>query len=71
MASVLRATEPQAGLRDTLSTQTLQQLIEWLRQDKFKPGSKLPSQNELIERFGISRTPNRLTALLALYPDLC
>jgi GntR family transcriptional repressor for pyruvate dehydrogenase complex len=43
-------------LRDTLSTQTLQQLIEWLRQDKFKPGSKLPSQNELIERFGISRT---------------
>jgi GntR family transcriptional regulator, transcriptional repressor for pyruvate dehydrogenase complex len=49
-------TEPRSGLRDTLSTQTLQQLIEWLKQGTFKPGSKLPSQNELISRFGISRT---------------
>jgi GntR family transcriptional repressor for pyruvate dehydrogenase complex len=47
---------PRTGLRDTLSTQTLQQLTEWLKQGRFKPGSKLPSQNELIERFGISRT---------------
>src|SRR6185503_8240911 len=56
MASLPHVLEPRPGTRDTLSTQTLQQLIEWLRQDKFKPGSKLPSQNELIDRFGISRT---------------
>jgi len=51
-----RVAESRPAPRDTLSTQTLQQLIEWLKQDKFKPGSKLPSQNELIDRFGISRT---------------
>ncbi len=51
-----RVADSRSGSRDTLSTQTLQQLIEWLKQDKFKPGSKLPSQNELIDRFGISRT---------------
>jgi GntR family transcriptional repressor for pyruvate dehydrogenase complex len=43
-------------IRDTLSTQTLQQLMGWLKDGTFKPGSKLPSQGELVERFGISRT---------------
>ena len=43
-------------LRDTLSTQTLDQMIGWLKDGTFKPGGKLPSQNELVEQFGISRT---------------
>jgi len=34
----------------------LDQLLGWLKNGTFKPGSKLPSQNELVERFGVSRT---------------
>src|SRR5689334_6961410 len=44
------------GLRNTLTEQTLQQLIGWLKEGTFRPGSKLPSQNELVEQLGISRT---------------
>ncbi len=44
------------ALRETLSTQTLDQLIGWLKDGTFKPGGKLPSQNELVEHFGVSRT---------------
>lgn len=42
--------------RESLSTQTLDQLMGWLKDGTFKSGSKLPSQNELVERFGVSRT---------------
>ena len=42
--------------RESLSTQTLDQLIGWLKDGTFKAGSKLPSQNELVEYFGVSRT---------------
>lgn len=42
--------------RESLSTQTLDQLIERLKDGTFKPGGKLPSQNELVEYFGVSRT---------------
>ena len=42
--------------RESLSTQTLDQLIGWLRDGTFKSGSKLPSQNELVDYFGVSRT---------------
>jgi DNA-binding FadR family transcriptional regulator len=42
--------------RESLSTQTLDQLIGWLKDGTFKSGSKLPSQNELVEYFGVSRT---------------
>jgi GntR family transcriptional repressor for pyruvate dehydrogenase complex len=42
--------------RESLSTQTLDQLIGWLKDGTFKRGSKLPSQNELVEYFGVSRT---------------
>jgi GntR family transcriptional regulator, transcriptional repressor for pyruvate dehydrogenase complex len=42
--------------RESLSTQTLDQLIGWLKDGTFKSGSKLPSQNELVEHFGVSRT---------------
>lgn len=45
-----------AAPRESLSTQTLDQLIGWLRDGTFKSGSKLPSQNELVEHFGVSRT---------------
>lgn len=44
------------GNKDTLSTLTLQQLLERLKDGTFKPGQKLPSQNELVEQFGVSRT---------------
>ena len=42
--------------RESLSTQTLDQLIGWLKDGTFKPGDKLPSQNELVDHFGVSRT---------------
>src|ERR1700678_2167707 len=45
-----------AGPRESLSTQTLDQLIGWLKDGTFKAGGKLPSQNELVEYFGVSRT---------------
>ncbi len=45
-----------AGPRESLSTQTLDQMIGWLKDGTFKSGSKLPSQNELVEHFGVSRT---------------
>jgi GntR family transcriptional repressor for pyruvate dehydrogenase complex len=45
-----------AGPRESLSTQTLDQLIGWLKDGTFKSGSKLPSQNELVDYFGVSRT---------------
>jgi GntR family transcriptional regulator, transcriptional repressor for pyruvate dehydrogenase complex len=41
---------------DTLTEKTVQQLLGWLRDGTFRPGSKLPSQNELVEQLGISRT---------------
>lgn len=47
---------PVDRLPDTLSTQTLNQMMAWLREGTFKPGSKLPSQNELVEQLGVSRT---------------
>jgi GntR family transcriptional repressor for pyruvate dehydrogenase complex len=45
-----------AAPRESLSTQTLDQLIGWLKDGTFRSGSKLPSQNELVEYFGVSRT---------------
>jgi len=42
--------------RESLSTQTLDQMIGWLKDGTFKPGSKMPSQNELVDHFGVSRT---------------
>jgi GntR family transcriptional repressor for pyruvate dehydrogenase complex len=54
--------------RNTLSAQTLGQLLGSLKDGTFKAGSKLPSQNELIEKFGVSRTGIReaLQSLAAL-----
>jgi len=49
-------TTASAAPRESLSTQTLDQLIGWLKDGTFKPGSKLPSQNELVDHFGVSRT---------------
>jgi DNA-binding FadR family transcriptional regulator len=43
-------------------------MVDWLREGTFRPGSKLPSQNELVERLGVSRTGLReaLQAMAAL-----
>lgn len=43
-------------LPKTLTQHTLEQLIGWLKEGTFKPGSKLPSQSELVRHLGISRT---------------
>lgn len=52
-----RSTIQAPGLgRDTLTEKTIRQLLVWLKDGTFKPGSKLPSQNELVEQLGISRT---------------
>ena len=53
MADIVRGQGPG---KDTLSTLTLQQLLGRLKDGTFKPGQKLPSQNELVEQFGVSRT---------------
>lgn len=44
------------GSRETLSTQTLHQMIGWLKNGTLRPGDKLPSQSELVEQIGVSRT---------------
>ena len=41
---------------ETLSTHTLNRMIGWLKDGLVKPGDKLPSQNELVEQTGVSRT---------------
>jgi GntR family transcriptional regulator, transcriptional repressor for pyruvate dehydrogenase complex len=45
-----------AAIRETLTERTVQQLIGWLKDGTFKPGFKIPSQNELVQQLGISRT---------------
>ncbi len=47
---------PKESLPDTLATQTLHQMLSWLKDGSFRPGSKLPSQYELVEQLGVSRT---------------
>jgi len=44
------------GFHETLSIQTLNQMIGWLKDGTLKPGDKLPSQNELVDQVGVSRT---------------
>ena len=56
MTNEFPRTVASAAPRESLSTQTLDQLIGWLKDGTFKPGSKLPSQNELVDHFGVSRT---------------
>ncbi|MGE0581334.1 MAG: histidine utilization repressor [Steroidobacteraceae bacterium] len=44
----------------------LQHLLKQISQGRFKPGSRLPSENDLVRQFGISRmTANRVLSLLA------
>lgn len=40
----------------SLSDQVTDQLLELIAQGKLKPGEKLPSERELAENFGVSRT---------------
>ncbi|MGA2632081.1 MAG: FadR/GntR family transcriptional regulator [Terriglobia bacterium] len=62
------AVQPGGLVRDTLTERTVQQLIGWLRDGTLKPGGKLPSQSELVQQLGISRTGVReaLQVLAAL-----
>jgi len=55
-------------VRDTLTERTVQQVIGWLKDGTLKPGGKLPSQNELVQQLGVSRTGVReaLQVLAAL-----
>ena len=55
-------------VRDTLTERTVQQVIGWLKDGTLKPGGKLPSQNELVQQLGVSRTGIReaLQVLAAL-----
>ena len=46
----------QSTPHETLSTHTLNRMIGWLKDGLVKPGDKLPSQNELVEQTGVSRT---------------
>ncbi len=50
------AAEPSVRSPKTLTQQSFQQMIGWLKDGTFKPGSKLPSQGELVQQLGISRT---------------
>jgi GntR family transcriptional repressor for pyruvate dehydrogenase complex len=45
-----------SGFHETLSIQTLNQMIGWLKDGTLRPGDKLPSQNELVNQVGVSRT---------------
>lgn len=49
------ASQSPAAIRETLTERTVQQLIGWLKDGTFKPGFKIPSQNELVQQLGISR----------------
>lgn len=42
--------------RETLTSQLLRALTERITRGTFKPGDKLPSEQEIIEEFGVSRT---------------
>jgi len=55
--SATRANRESSGTSsETLSTRTLNEMIGWLRKGIVKPGDKLPSQSELVEQTGVSRT---------------
>jgi GntR family transcriptional repressor for pyruvate dehydrogenase complex len=42
--------------RETLTSQLIRALRERIDSGELKPGDKLPSEQELVERFGVSRT---------------
>jgi GntR family transcriptional repressor for pyruvate dehydrogenase complex len=56
MPSEHLAVQPVELVRDTLTERTVRQLMGWLRDGTLKPGGKLPSQNELVQQLGVSRT---------------
>ncbi len=45
--------------RITVSDEIIKQLISLINTGKLKPGSKLPSERELMEKFQVSRSPVR------------
>jgi GntR family transcriptional regulator, transcriptional repressor for pyruvate dehydrogenase complex len=55
MSNGYAVSQSPAAIRETLTERTVQQLIGWLKDGTFKPGFKIPSQNELVQQLGISR----------------
>ncbi|MBL8210677.1 MAG: FadR family transcriptional regulator [Bryobacterales bacterium] len=39
-----------------MATRTLNTMVSWIREGSFRPGDRLPSQNDLIRKLGVSRT---------------
>ena len=44
---------------NSLTEQVYESLLQMLIEEKFKPGDRLPSENDLTERFGVSRNTVR------------
>ncbi|GEM46844.1 FadR/GntR family transcriptional regulator [Deinococcus cellulosilyticus] len=42
--------------RQHLGESVAQKMADWIQQKRLLPGDRLPSENELIERFGVART---------------
>lgn len=42
--------------RQHLGESVAQKMAEWIQQKRLLPGDRLPSENEMIERFGVART---------------
>lgn len=55
MSSGHSSAQSPAVIRETLTEKTVQ-LMGWLKDGTFKPGFKIPSQNEPVQQLGISRT---------------
>ena len=53
---------------NTLMSRTIEQIKEMIHQESLKPGDKLPTLNQLAEKFGVSRTVIR-EAVISLSSD--
>ncbi len=56
--------------RLSLSNETANRIVEKIRKDAFKPGSRLPSEFELAEEFGVSRGTVREAVKLLVSKDV-
>lgn len=56
--------------RISLSNETANRIVEKIRKDAFEPGSRLPSEFELAEEFGVSRGTVREAVKLLVSKDV-
>ena len=56
--------------RLSLSNDVANRIVEKIRQDSFAPGSRLPSEFELAEEFGVSRGTVREAVKLLVSKDV-